>query len=218
MWQMWDGAIIQANWIIWRASPIWQTPIYFLVIFWPLSPLWKPQREDLGQSRGAAILGPHLRAVTALWKYHLFPAARRAWPSHRLYLNSEETTACRLTIPEETASLHTALFGLFLLYTFWFGMDYIFCTRCSACAPNEQRRFYRSTYLHPCFLHDLLNGTIEVIWFSSLFKIPAEIQCLTTLTHSLVLPHPAPAQTWSKYRRVPHEGNNTYPGLFASGM
>lgn len=35
-------------------------------------------REDLGQGRGAAMLGPNLCAVTALWKYHLFLAAKGA--------------------------------------------------------------------------------------------------------------------------------------------
>lgn len=39
------------------------------------------------------------------------------------------------------------------------------------------------------FLHDLVNGTIELIWFSSLYEIPDEIQCLNTPTQSLVQHH-----------------------------
>lgn len=34
-----------------------------------------------------------------------------------------------------------------------------------------------------------MNGTIELIWFSSLYKIPDKIQCLNTLTQSLVQHH-----------------------------
>lgn len=62
------------------------------------------------------------------------------------------------------------------------------------------------------FLHDLVNGTIKLIWFSSLYKIPEKLQCLNTLTQSLVQHHHA--QTWSKYRKMPYERNNTNPGLF----
>lgn len=36
---------------------------------------------------------------------------------------------------------------------------------------------------------DLMNGTIELICFSSLFKIRDKIQCLNTLTQSLVQHH-----------------------------
>lgn len=41
------------------------------------------------------------------------------------------------------------------------------------------------------FLHDLVNGTIKLIWFSSLYKIPEKLQCLNTLTQSLVQHHHA---------------------------
>lgn len=41
----------------------------------------------------------------------------------------------------------------------------------------------------PGFLHDLMNGTIELIWLSSLYKIRDKIQCLNTPTQSLVQHH-----------------------------
>lgn len=75
------------------------------------------QREDLGQGRGAAILGPNLCAVTALWKYHLFHTAKGAWPSDCLNLHSEETTRCHLKIPEATASVQNSIFAFLLFWS-----------------------------------------------------------------------------------------------------
>lgn len=74
-------------------------------------PLWverRRQRGDLGQARGAAVLGPNLCAVTALWKYHLFLAGKEAWPSDFLYLHSEETIGCHSEIPDQTAPVPAA--------------------------------------------------------------------------------------------------------------
>lgn len=56
--------------------------IFIYLFFLPVSLLWMEkrgrQRKDLGQGRAAAVLSPSLGAVTALWKYHLFLAARGA--------------------------------------------------------------------------------------------------------------------------------------------
>lgn len=41
----------------------------------------------------------------------------------------------------------------------------------------------------PGFFRDPMNGTIELIWFSGLYKIPDKIQCLNTPAQSLVQHH-----------------------------
>lgn len=41
----------------------------------------------------------------------------------------------------------------------------------------------------PGFFRDPMNGTIELIWFSGLYKIPDKMQCLNTATESLVQHH-----------------------------
>lgn len=50
--------------------------------------------------------------------------------------------------------------------------------------------------------------------FSSSYEIRGKIQCLNTMTGSLERCYHAP--TWSKYRRMLHEQNNTDPALFAA--
>lgn len=74
----------------------------------------KEKKTKEGFGTGAEeppYLAPNLCAVTALWKYHLFLAAKGAWPSDCLYLHSAGTTRSHLEIPGETESIQNRIFA-----------------------------------------------------------------------------------------------------------
>lgn len=156
------------------------------------------QWEDLGQGKGATIRGPNLCAVTALWKYHLFLAAKGAWPPDCLYLHSEETTQCCLEIPEQTASEQSRIFCFPVIHLlFWsrihFAQSLIFMLSIWRKAFTDQW-----VYSHASgsgFSHELVNVTIKSVWFSSLNKVADN--SVFKYTHSI------PGAAWSKYRRCP---------------
>lgn len=90
---------------------------------------------------------------------------------------------------EATASVQSSIFAECLLFPngihcAWSSIFlYIRGFHTSMCL---QEGVFLFTFSQPGFLHDPTNGTIELIWFSSLYKIPDKIQCLNTLTQSLV--------------------------------
>lgn len=138
---------------------------------------------------------PNPCAVTALWKYQLFFTATGAPPSDCSYLHSEESTRCRCKTHEVTAAACTDAFP-FLSNTCCLEWN-LFCIHFNINGWYTQIGFQRSMCLsdeppplsQAGFLHDLMNGTIELIWFSSLYKIPDKMQCLNTPSQSLVQHH-----------------------------
>lgn len=143
------------------------------------------QKEDLGWARGATTPGSNLCVVSALWKYYRSIAAKGAWPSDFLYLHSGEPIRCHMKrLHQYRAAFLLSCHTLAALEwnTFCISLILMHRTRLSqinVCFFPPQ----------PGFLHDLMNGTIELIWLSSLYKIRDKIQCLNTPTQSLVQHH-----------------------------
>lgn len=139
--------MLYVNWIWSHEFHKYGQIFFFFLNLWVITS-WKKrrrQKQDLGQGRGAAILGPNLCAVTALWKYHLFLAAKGAWPSDCLYLHSEETTECCLKIPKETASVQDSICA-FLSYPCCFRIEYTLHTVTYLCLVYVDN-FHRSMSL-----------------------------------------------------------------------
>lgn len=165
--------------------------ILFLPVL-PVSPLLlgKRQKEDLGWGRGATIPGSNLRVVSALWKYYRSVAAKGAWASDFQYLHSGEPIRCHMKwLLQYGAAFLLSCHTLAALE--WNTLCIQFNINASCEAFTDQCVYRTECFFppQPGFLHDLMNGTIELIWLSSLYKIRDKIQCLNTPTQSLVQHH-----------------------------
>lgn len=150
----------------------------------------KKTKRGFGRGRGATIPRSNLCAVSALWKYYRSIAAKGAWPSDFLYLHSGEPIRCHMK------RLHQYGAAFLLSCHTLAALEWnTFCIQFNINALHEaftDQCVYRTECFfppQPGFSHDLMNGTIELIWLSSLYKIRDKIQCLNTPTQSLVQHH-----------------------------
>lgn len=140
--------------------------IFFLLIPQKLKGLCSGKQWETKED---GILGPSLGAVTALWKYHLFLTARRAWPSDSLYLHSGQSAQCHLKAHKEPASMRRSIFCFSRSCTPTAFIQTIisirFDTYCMLQSLHRSRCFGSpDVTFKRCHL---ANATLEVIWFSS---------------------------------------------------
>lgn len=147
----------------------------------------------MGWGRVATTPGSNLCVVSALWKYY-----RSLQPKELDHLTSSiyiQGSPLGVTTQHMRRLHHYGAASLLSCHMLAALEWDAYCIQFNINAPYEaftDQCVYRTEYFFPPqhgFLHDLMNGTIELIWLSSLYKIRDKIQCLNTPTQSLVQHH-----------------------------